>query len=82
MLQVFCGWRRWVTEQQMKQEQAARAAQANRDEPLTEGAKSCLTCAVQMKDLRAGFIEDSQEQVGTSGISVSYLCWYLYLYLY
>lgn len=69
MLQVLCGWRSWVTEQHLKQEQAAGAAQVDRDEPLTEDLKSCLTYAAHMKDLTAGPTEDSQEQVSTSGIS-------------
>lgn len=69
MLQVLCGWRWWVTEQHIKQELAAGAAQVDRDEPLMEDLKSCLTYAAHMKDLTAGPTEDSQEQVSTSGIS-------------
>lgn len=69
MLQVLCGWRWWVTEQHTKQEQAAGAAQADRDEPLTEDLKGCLTDAAHIKDLPAGPTEDSQEQVSTAGSS-------------
>lgn len=68
MLQVLCGWRRWVTELQLKQEQAAGAARTDR-EPLMEDVKCCLTSAAHMKDLTAGLAEDSQEQVATCGIS-------------
>lgn len=67
MLQVLCRWRWWVTEQHVKQEQAAGAAQVNEEEPLTEDLKSCLIYAAHMKDHTA--TEDSQEQVSTSGIS-------------
>lgn len=69
LLQVLCGWRRWVTELQLKQEQAAGAAQTDRDEPLMEDVKYCLTSAAHMKALTAGLAEDSQEQVATCGIS-------------
>lgn len=68
-LQVLCGWRRWVTELQLKQEQAAGAARTDRDEPLMEDVKCCLTSAAHMKDLTAGRAEDGQEQVATCGIS-------------
>lgn len=70
MLQVLGGWRWWVTEQHLKQEQAAGAAQVNRDQPLTEDLKNCLTYSgAHVKDLTVGPTEDSQEQVSTSGIS-------------
>lgn len=65
LLQVLCGWRRWVTGQQ----KAARDAPAARDEPLMEDVKSCLTYAAHMKDLTAGPAEDTQKQVGPSGNS-------------
>ncbi|XP_056885932.1 protein SFI1 homolog isoform X2 [Takifugu flavidus] len=58
---VLCGWRRWVTELQLKQEQAAGAARTDRG-PLMEDVKCCLTSAAHMKDLTAGLAEDSQEQ--------------------
>lgn len=68
-LQVLCGWRRWVTEQQINQAQAAGAAQANRDEPLMEDVKCFLTSAAHMKDVTAGLTGNRQEQVHTSVIS-------------
>lgn len=69
MLQVLCGWRRWVTELQLKQEEAAGTETTDRDDPLMEDVKCCLTSAAHMKDLTAGLAEDSQEQVATCGIS-------------
>lgn len=66
---MFCGWRWWVTEQHLKHEQVAGAAQVNRDQPLKEDLKNCLTYAAHMKDLTAGLTEDGQEQVSTAGIS-------------
>lgn len=69
MLQVLCGWRRWVKEVQLKQEEAAGTARTDRDKPLMEDVKCCLTSAAHMKDLTAGLAEDSQEQVATCGIS-------------
>lgn len=69
MLQVLCGWRRWVTELQLKQEEAAGTETTDRDDPLMEDVKCCLTSAAHIKDLTAGLAEDSQEQVATCGIS-------------
>lgn len=68
MLQVLCGWRWWVTEKHIKQEQVAGAARVDRAEPLTEDLKS-LTYAAHMTDLTGGPTEESQEQVSTSGIN-------------
>lgn len=66
---MLCGWRRWVTEQQINQAQAAGAAKADRDEPLMEDVKCFLTSAAHMNDVTAGVTGNGQEQVHTSWIS-------------
>ncbi|XP_029286956.1 LOW QUALITY PROTEIN: protein SFI1 homolog [Cottoperca gobio] len=59
---VLYGWRREVTEQRRKQEQAARAAEVYRDQLLREGVKCILTYAAHMNDLTTSLTQHSQEQ--------------------
>ncbi|XP_040015533.1 protein SFI1 homolog [Xiphias gladius] len=59
---VLYGWRLWVTEQQRKQVQAARAAQVYRDQLLRQGVTCILTYAAHMNDLTTNLTQHSQEQ--------------------
>ncbi|CAJ1050672.1 LOW QUALITY PROTEIN: protein SFI1 homolog [Xyrichtys novacula] len=59
---VLCGWRLWVTEQHWKREQAAKAAEAYRDQLLKEGVSCILTYAAHMNDLTTNLTQQSQPQ--------------------
>ncbi|KAG8007760.1 Protein SFI1-like protein [Nibea albiflora] len=61
-VKVLHGWRLLVTEQRRKQEQAARAAEAYRDQLLREGVSCILTYAAHMNDLTTSLTQHSQEQ--------------------